>query len=699
MVDIKNAAPMVIDQGTQDLSMRFPVVNSLVAPQHLPKIYIFAEKGPMGPNYLDMSSNSLTNVYGDETFNVNSKYYTHQTPFAQATAAAGNNFIVHRLAPSDAKDVANIAMYLDVLPAQVPLYEKNGDGSVKLDNAGAPVVLTDSSGDPITTQGYKICWVTDFASEDIGRYEKGLRPMRAGIQNEGAVQSQQYPIFEFSAEEPGEYGSRTAVRMYAAQQTDIYPFANHLLQEAKVYPLYFQLVRLLDPVSGRARPVLNGYGSQFSRFVTKKDAIDPTTDLVIDIKKTLQDQYIDSSLIGRTGLGGLHVYQGNLDAVLGMLYDAEKVIDDPYRDNVISTTENNIHAINVFSFTSSNASPYQAIKLVDNIGSVRLTKHTNIFMKGASDGTITEDLLDRLVAEDMSMYDDPTSEYNDIVLHPASILYDSGFSLATKKAMGKFISRRKDTFVALATYSHNNPAHLVSDQYSIGIGLKTMLELYPESDTFGTPVMRGIIMGSSGFIVGSPYTKRTPLTYELICKAARYMGAKNGSWRNGFAFDRAPNSIITHLRDIDSTWVPALTRNAMWAVGVNFPLNYRIKTQFMPALQTVYENDTSVLNSFFTVMAISYLNKIAHAAWREFTGAISLTNAQLEEQVNAFVSDQVKDKFDGKFVVVPNAKVTEADATRGFSWSLGIRIYSANMKTVMSTSVTAYRMEDLAAQT
>ena len=370
------------------------------------------------------------------------------------------------------------------------------------------------------------------------------------------------------------------------------------------------------------------------------------------------------------------------------------MISDPYRDSVINNSADNRHAFNFVSFASSNNSPYQAVKQVTVSNSVRLTKYTNLFLRGSYDGVITNQLLDELVADDMNQYDSPTSDYNDLVLHPESIIYDSGFALATKKTLPKFISRRKDTFVVLSTFSHANQADLLADQFSVGVALKTMMELYPESDTFGTPVMRGMIMGSSGHIINSPYKKRVPLSYELAYKASRYMGSSTGAWKSGFAFDRAPLSIITQLKDIDSTWVPSVTRNAMWAVGLNFPLNYKVKTQFFPALQTVYENDTSVLNSFFTAVAVSYLNKIAHSAWREFTGSISLTNAQLEQNVNNYVNSLIKDKFDGKFVIVPAAKVTEADALRGFSWTLPIKISANNMKSVMVTHVESYRMDN-----
>lgn len=697
MTDILNAAPMVIDQGTRDLSTRVVPRAALQIPQHLPKLFIFAEKGKVGPQYVDFDAASLTQLYGDETFNVNKKYYTHQSPFLQAIASAGNNCVIHRLVAPDAKDVANLALYLDVLPTQVPLYVKNSDGSLDLDTNGAPIPQLDSTDNPVLVAGFKLAWVVDKTVANVGEYQRGLLTQRNGLQVAGAVQSTQYPIFEFAASDAGEAGNRLAVRLFSALETDIVPFPSNILNDGKMYPFYFQMVKLVDSLTGKTNSVLNSFGAQQAKFIAKEKGIDPASGAVIDLEKTVRDQYIDVPVAQSTDLGSVYVYHANLEEILTNVYNAEKIISDPSRDDVINNTAMNIYALNFLSFTSANGSPYQTAKLVDLVGSVRLTKNTNLFLSGSTDGTITPALLDMLVSADMDNYNNSLHEYNDLVMHPESMIYDSGFGLATKKTLAKFISRRKDTFVAWSTFAYDAPSLTLADQYSVGVALKTMIELYPESATFGTPVMRGIICGGSGELINSLYTKRVPLTYEVAHKSARYMGAKNGAWKNGFAFDRAPLSIVTQLKNIDVTWVPASTRNVLWSTGLNFVLNYQVGTQFFPAIQTVYENDTSVLNSFFTAVAIAYLNKVAHAAWREFSGSISLTNAQLEEQVNLFVSNQVKDKFDGKFVIQPNATVTELDNLRGYSWTLPIKIYANNMKTVMTTYVEAYRMTDLAA--
>jgi hypothetical protein len=173
------------------------------------------------------------------------------------------------------------------------------------------------------------------------------------------------------------------------------------------------------------------------------------------------------------------------------------------------------------------------------------------------------------------------------------------------------------------------------------------------------------------------------------------MGAANGALRNGFMFDKQPLSIIEELKDLDVTWLPASTRNNFWSYGLNFILKNSTRSYFLPAIKTVYNDDTSILNSYFTAMVLAYVNKIAHAAWRQFSGTVSFTNAQLEEKINEFVFNNTKDRFDNKYVIIPNATVTEMDAVRGYSWTLPIKVYGNNMKTVMTTYTESYRMEDL----
>jgi hypothetical protein len=318
-----------------------------------------------------------------------------------------------------------------------------------------------------------------------------------------------------------------------------------------------------------------------------------------------------------------------------------------------------------------------------------------VFAAGGSDGTMTQASFDQLVREEMEAYLDPNNPVQELAVNVESIIYDTGFSLATKYALLGFIGVRKDTFVNLSTYEAGTRILEPSEEHSIAIALRTRAQMYPESDHFGTPVMRTMIMGRSGKIRDSLYTAEVPLTYEVAIKSARYMGASNGAWKNGAHFGGAPGSVLDFMTDISITWVPASVRNRNWDVGLNWVQSFDRRSYFFPALKTVYDDDTSVLNSYTVALAIGQLNKIAHSAWRQFSGSDHLSNAVLAQDVDNFIQARVKDKFDGRYVIKPQTQFTDMDLLRGFSWTLPIKIYANNLRSVMTTYTQAFRMEDL----
>jgi hypothetical protein len=211
--------------------------------------------------------------------------------------------------------------------------------------------------------------------------------------------------------------------------------------------------------------------------------------------------------------------------------------------------------------------------------------------------------------------------------------------------------------------------------------------------------MRGMIVGYSGTLLNSTYTKPLPLTAEIAIKSAIYMGAANGSWKSGYNFDGAPGSVLQYMVNPTIQWLPATVRNQAWGVGLNWVQSFDRRSVFFPAYKTVYNDDTSVLNSYFTAMAICQLNKVAHAAWRQFSGVSNLTNIQLATKTNDFITAQTQGKFDKRFVIQPAAFFTDMDVARGYSWTVPIKIYADNMKTVMTTYVQAYRMSSLTSTT
>ena len=688
---IVNAAPMVIDYGTQDLSTRQLPREPELIPQHLPKFFIFAKKGPTEPQLCVGAERDR--IYGTETFNPRSKYFNHATVFANAVNAEGNACMYERVIPEDAGPQATALLSLDVLQTTVDLYQRNDDGSIYYNDFGEPVITG-------TAPGFKVKWVVDHFATEAEMTEFGARTMSPGDQVDEATttQSNRYPIMDLKYFSKGQAGNVSGIRMWAPTTKTIQTMPSKLMNVNKVYPYYISVIRRADEFS-TPTPVETLFGEQKLMITLKPNTIDPLTERQMYLGEVFVDAYQNLTDLRYAKQYGdfseISVYQDNIDTLVQMFHAAESDYIDAYSD--FSDNVADAHLFNMVTGVSSFNVPYHSFTFVDGPDSVRMSEYTNIYAAGGSDGTMTDEDFADLVEARMQAYLDPNNEVQELATNVESIFYDSGFPLWTKYALCNAIAVRKDTAVVLGTHTVGERTLSASEEHSIAIALRTRLQMYPESDYFGTPVMRGMIVGRSGKIRNSLYTKEVPLTYEVAVKSARYMGAGNGAWTNGANFDGAPGSVIETMYDLNITWVPASVRNRNWDVGLNWVQAYDRRSYFFPALKTVYDNDTSVLNSYLTMLACCHLNKVAHACWREFSGVSSLSNVQLVQRVNDFVIQRTQNKFDGRFVIQPDAFFTDMDVLRGFSWTLPIKIFAQNMKTVMTTYVQAFRAEDLEA--
>ena len=722
---IYNAAPMVVNLGTQDLSIVPLPIEPETYPQHCPKFFLYTKKGPTTPQLV--SSAHAAQLYGTSSFDVRQKYANYATVMYNSIAAQGNKCMLQRLTPADAGPAANITLWLDVLPVTINITQRNSDGSY----------TTDANGDVLTTgetsPGYVIKWVV--TSSNNVDYTLGEQTIVSGDQiaptgavtpvlNDGLVTqavitgtadvngvvsvtsnvvtgdvvSTRYPIMEIMASSFGDWGNNVGINLWAPiQSSQKYPIQMTVLQQARAYPFYISVFSRPNAQTSTS-VVPSIYGDNALQFTFVNNIINPLTNANMYLEDIFVSNYNNTTNPTFPRVYGdfnqIYVYEENIQTLLNMFFDSEVPFINQWSDFTSAPTDYAL--FNFVSCMSSMGAPYQTVIMTEaDANSVSLTRTNNIYAAGSSDGTINDTLFAGLVTTEMAAYLDPESPVQDMAVNVESIMYDPGYPLATKQALCNFIAVRPDTFVALSTYTSNTVPLSSSEEYSLAIALKTQLQMFPESEYFGTPVMRGMIVGSAGKLINSTYTKYVPLLTEVAIKAARYMGASDYQWVHGQYFAGAPGSVITSMSNVTNTFVPPTAKNLNWSVGLNWVQSYDRRSFFFPAFKTVYDNDTSVLNSFFPAMAICTLNKINHNAWRYFSGVSNLTNAQLIERVNAFVTQETTGIFDNNFVIVPNAYMTANDVARGYSWHLAAEIYADNMKTVMTSIIQSYRMSSL----
>lgn len=698
---IVNAAPMAVMLGIEDLSTRAVAVAPEEIPTHLPKVYLYTKKGPTGPQLVGGAG--LAQMYGADSFDLRKPWANHQTVLSNTLSAKGNAQMIERMLPDDMGPKANLLLSLDVVPFEVPQYQRGSDGRyIKDPITGLPLPVSPAA----TVTGFKCKWVVSHRREggvnDADGTVFGTASVTPGDQTFGDGISTRYPIFEFWASSFGAFANNAGIRISAPNVNSDTPVNTSVLNSLKAYPFRFSAISRLNATS---TPTISSMisGDKYFDFALLPGAINPYTTGQMYLGDVLPSAYQSIGVPGYVDiiadLGKFHIYQNNIDDLVNQFYAAEKNFTGAGSDFTAGADDEK-WKFNFISGMSSEAAPYYSFMFnTEDADAVTLNENTNLYAAGGSDGTMDNAKFASLVSTAVSQYLDPLTSLMDTAVNVESIVYDTGFPLETKYALINFISQRKDTFVVLSTYDVDGPELTSSDESALSIALRTRLQLFPESTYFGTPIVRGLVMGRYGKLLNSQYTGNLPLTIELASKAAAMMGAGNGVWKKQYLFDSDPNSVLTMFQHntVNIVFVPGQQRNKDWANGLNYPLSYSRNSLFFPAMKTAYSDDTSVLTSFFTAMGCVELEKIGEQTWRKYSGNVSLTSGQLIDAVNKTVTDRVQGKFAGLFKIIPNAYITGGDEQRGYSYTLPIDLYANNSKTVATVYLRARRMSDLPA--
>jgi hypothetical protein len=695
---IINAAPLTNMLGVQDNSTRALVPTPEALPTHLAKVYLYAQTGP-GPNLPQLvGGDSMTQMYGADTFDYLKPYANHQTVLANTLNAAPNQMMIERVIPADAAPQANLRVYLDVLATQVQDYIRNADGSLKLDaTTGLPTPVTGANA---KIAGYSVKWVTAFipADED-GVSQVGAGTMIPGDQTDSSsVQSNRYPIFDLAVPHIGSAGNWNGLRMWAPTNVSSTPLNDSILANDGVYPFRFAFAQK-STANGTSAVVAGNDGSQYYDLTFKPNTVDTSTTQQMYVGDRLIQAYQNLNPVGGAvptwgPFGTLFTYDENIATLVAQFYAAEYPVAGAFSDFTGAADEEWL--FNFVGGTSSQNVPYHSFVIVTtDSNAVRWSQNTTVYASGGTDGTMNDASFATLVSAAVAGYADVNSYLQDTATYPESIMYDTGFPLATKYDLCQFISVRKDTAVILATHDSAGPALTASAESALAIALRTRLQLYPESDYFGTATMRGMIIGRSGVMISSLYTKRLPLTIEFAQKAAKYMGSGDGVWKSVYSFDSDPLNQVTLMTDINVTFTPATVRNSDWDNGLVWVEAFARRSYYFPAFKTVYDDDTSVLTSFFTMMGCVELEKVGDRIRRKFSGTSKLSTGQLVDQVNKEAVAQTNQRFDGRFTIIPNTYFTDADTARGYSWTLMLKIYANNQDTVETLIIQANRASDL----
>lgn len=692
MVNFTNAAPYANLLGINDVSGRPPVIDPEAIPTHLPHVWFYARKGRTLPQL--SSGDSLITAYGSETFNPRSKYYNHQTILVNALQGQGNAVMSQRILPDDVGPKSRLLFSIEIVSDNIEQFERAPDGTFLLDENGEKIP------DGLPIPGFKARWIANSWTAGPSTIEPfgAVTTKAGGLLSSSSFQSTRYPIFELEVDSEGEWGNNVGARLSAPTSSSAVPMDVSVAEAIKAYLFRIQLISRTDPTV-TPTVVETTQGEQYIDFAFKQDAIDLKSDRDVGVDALLIQSYQDIDTPGNPPqygpFGRMHVYRTNLELVLSMIAEREVVHGTLPFEEFVEDSEY-LYTVNPLTAKSFDGVPYYSFEMVGPAGGGLLfSENSNHYAAGGSDGTMTLEAFDASVRTQCLGYGELEANLLDWAVYPHSVFYDTGFTLETKKAMLTPIGRRKDVWTVLSTQDVLEPQNTGAEETSIATALRTHARNFPESEIYGTGVVRAIVIGQSGYMINEPYKGLTTNVIEFAEKCARYMSAGSGIWRNGLGFDSHPNNILTKLRGVNATFKPASARRADWEVGLVWAQNYDRRSLFWPAVQTVYDDDTSILNGAINMMIAVDLQKVALRSWRDLTGVSNLTDDQFIERSNKLIEDDVKNKYDGRVTIQADTYFTQRDEQLGYRWSTKIRMYGANMKTVGTFTVESHRNSDL----
>lgn len=706
-----NGTPLIIFGGTDDQSEDQIEVTAIPRPQHLPVYFIQSQRGPLEPQIVFGGQRDL--MYGSASFSESGLYTNHQTIASNVSQAAANSHMLWRVSSGQN---ASLLLSLEVTPVDVPIYTRDTFGQIVYDLDGAPIPVAPSQ----TTPGYKLRWI---AGESTGAL--GASTITSYTQAGASAPTMVYPIIEAIVDNPGAFGDNIGIRLFADTLTGSIDTVT--MDFNKAFPYRMVLVentgnssspKLLPTISNdrsvtvslSPTAVLRSSGTRVSSYI--ETVIATQYQNLTDARYSLRYSPFGNNF---------KLYENNVTQVLQQLATAERTYLAANPTVVTGVTSEALASqggyglINLVSARAANDVPYYAIAMDEADlpnSSVRLTQYTSVYARGGSDDIMSVEDYELAVVEAVRRYADCLDPVQDIARRPETILYDTGFTMATKLELPAFVSQRPDLNLVLSTHVDSNEvrgytgvntgssiALSMAEEVANASLLQNRARLIPESEIYGTPTARVMIVAGSGVIRNSEWRKRVPVTMDTIYKAGVYMGASDGKWNKNGRFSRAPGNIISMLTDITVPWVPVEPRVRNWDAGINMVLAYNEMFYAMPAYQTVYPNDSSILNNWLATLAIAYLNKIAHAAWREFRGVDDLSDADLENSLNNFVKAKIDGIWDDRYLVIPNAEVTADDQNRTTSWHLNVDFGGTGSKQIEIVHITAYKRADLEALT
>jgi len=632
---------------------------------NVPFQFIMAERGEPGRIYYGAGA-ELTPVFGSETFNEASAYYTTATRFLQNQMARQGVNAIRLVDP--AATVASLGLFLEVWEADIIQYQTNSDGVRVIDSDGdfIPLMTTDQVPVAVTAPGLKVRWVVRALTS-----QENYRGLIKTTVVDGSNSKDVYPIKAFKVRSPGKYGNRQGFKLYSTG-SEMATVANAL--GSIVYR--FVPIALPTSVSTTASTIPDINGQRTVDVSFKDTAVYDRTGIDYSARYVLGNNYVNA-VDGETTLPyDVYTYGTNIGIVGALVVAGNEDLEgvDPYMIDLISGTD-------------LEGAHYTNLE-VDADSTTVVNSDVINYASGGSDGEVSFAKLQELIVSWLEGTDH--GEFGNMFQHGMTHMSDPGFALETKYALFNLLDIRDNIKLDICTQDVSMPPNTKAEDLSIGHLLAERARMHPESIITGVGCMRVSIFAHAGYLTnGTPYTGLVPFSLHRAIQRGNLAG---GTYIRGSAGGR-PNSEVTMFRKPNWAADDTSSRSRAWDIGINTVMYANRNVIFYPALRTVFPNDTSLLVEDEFSDVIIYMRKIAREVWTIYAG-VTEPSESIWPQIEREIDNRCAFAFAGSNVRVKATLFqTAADENLGYVTSVNLAISGTPALRQMNFNVIVGRTE------
>ena len=181
------------------------------------------------------------------------------------------------------------------------------------------------------------------------------------------------------------------------------------------------------------------------------------------------------------------------------------------------------------------------------------------------------------------------------------------------------------------------------------------------------------------------------MCYSIANFFSKYLGSGEGRAKPAYRFSRGEETIIEDLYDLSMPWKGNEIYASDWDVSLVTARSRDYYRLFIPAIQSIYSEERSVLNNALFNFILTYVYRVSDQVWADMSGESRMTDDERAKMIENKITERLEGRLDNIADITPSAYMTADDKANGYSITLDIKAEGGVLLSQFNTTIKVYR--------